>query len=101
MGITSNNFAAALGLPQELHGEEPHKVHRLWQLRRAQFLFLQEEADEATAVRLWDEQHEFVVLSFILLLASLLTSKGPFPTVRSTRSLTRWCSRGRREGKAC
>ena len=60
-GITNNNFAAALGLPQEFHGEEPQVVYRHWRLREDQILFLQEKNpelhDASLAVRLWDEQH--------------------------------------------
>ena len=72
-GITKNNFAAALGLPKEFHGEEPQVVYRHWRLREGQFLFLQEKIPElheaSWAVRLWDEQHRlfcFFPRTFIL-----------------------------------
>ena len=72
-GITNNNFAAALGLPKELHREKPQAVYRHWRLREDQFLFLQEKIpelhDASVAVRLWDEQHRlfcFFPRTFIL-----------------------------------
>ena len=72
-GITKYNFAAALGLPKEFHGEEPQVVYRHWRLREGQFLFLQEKIpelyDASVAVRLWDEQHRlffFFPQTFIL-----------------------------------
>ena len=62
-GITGNNFAAALGLPEELHHEKPQAVYRHWRLREDQFLFLREKVcelrDASWAVRLWDEQHRW------------------------------------------
>lgn len=95
--LTCNNFASALGLPEAFHGEELHAVLRLWRMRRAQFLFLREEMDKATAVRLWDEHHEFFALvcpclhcvsvCFHFLCFSVATA-------RRTRSWTHLCSRG-------
>lgn len=60
--ITGNRFSSALGLCEEFKEEDPHAVYLTWQLRRAQFQFLQQEADKATAVHLWDEQHQFSTL---------------------------------------
>lgn len=66
--ITADNFAVSMGLPEAFRGAHPQIVHRLWQLRHDQLLFLRGEVDKATAVRLWDEQHEFCLLfSFFLL----------------------------------
>ena len=63
--ITDNNFAAALGLPKELHREKPQAVYRHWRLREDQFLFLREKIpelrDASLAVRLWDEQHRLLI----------------------------------------
>ena len=76
--MISSNFAAALGLPMESHREGLQAVHRQWQLRRDQFLFLREEADKAAAVRLWDQQHEFVSLSSspLMVVHDLPTQRG-------------------------
>lgn len=64
--ITSNNFAAVLGLPKAFHQKEPQAVHRLWQLRSDQFHFLQGIVDKVTAILLWDEQHgSFFFCSFL------------------------------------
>tara|TARA_B100000614_G_scaffold197319_1_gene178518 strand:+ start:7 stop:348 length:342 start_codon:yes stop_codon:yes gene_type:complete len=63
--ITDNNFAAALGLPKELHREKPQAVYRHWRLREDQFLFLREKIpelrDASLAVLLWDEQHRLLI----------------------------------------
>lgn len=99
-GITDNNFAAALGLPMAVRKEEsPQAIYSLWQLRRAQFLVLQENADKATTVRLWDEQHMFVsLLVFSSRLVKVLNFFFRFLSLvaRRTKSWTLWFSLGRR-----
>ena len=65
LSIPGSNFASAMGLPKVFHSADLQAVHQMWQLRRAQFRFLQKEADKAAAVRQWDEQHEFFFFFFL------------------------------------
>lgn len=76
-----SNFASALGLPRDVHDQEPSAVHRLWKLRRGQFQFLQEKSLElgsaARALNQWDHQHPFVIPVLSLFLSFSL-SLNPF-----------------------
>ena len=53
------------GSPHGLRRNNPQEVHRLWELRREQFLFFQENVNKAMAAHVWDEQHRLLSHSFL------------------------------------
>ena len=53
------------GSPHGLRRNNLQEVHRLWELRREQFLFFQENVDKAMAAHVWDEQHRLLSHSFL------------------------------------
>lgn len=86
----NRNFPAALGLPEMLYRTETQAICRQWQLRREQFLFLREKGLDfqgvTSAVRMWDEHHEFAVPSPTLAILPLVSHEDKKKESREARS---------------